>query len=287
MRRRMIFTLVIAALFLTPTTTPLTTQAAPDDPNPCVGLASDSNGFGHVTVQLPDSGAIGIVYITTYGTIMREQLDAFGLHNLQVTDRSLSASSLTATPATNYLASIPYGNLINDRCKYIMVGPFLPDVAAWKATPAMYSAQLQRLVNGLIENNPRAVIFVFTHYLSARADFTASNSGFGMVPERINAFTEQVKQACRPDGGLGLKPQVICVDTQAILDGTPYVFDRVTRNEWNSIVARKSSFATRVQQYFEDTPDGVIIGDGIHLSYAGRVRLLGWLAETISRMSDF
>src|SRR5207244_414466 len=103
-------------------------------PNNCVGIASDSNGFGHVTFQLPPDGDIGIIYVQPLDVALRAQLDSVGLSDMGVTNRSLSAGGLTASDRTNYLKSSPYGSLIADRCKFNVVGPFLPDVAAAKAT---------------------------------------------------------------------------------------------------------------------------------------------------------
>src|SRR5258708_27403817 len=83
-------------------------------PNNCVGIASDSNGFGHVTFQLPPDGDIGIIYVQPFDVALRAQLDLVGLNDMAVTNRSLSAGGLTASDRTNYLKSSPYGSLIAD-----------------------------------------------------------------------------------------------------------------------------------------------------------------------------
>jgi hypothetical protein len=199
-------------------------SAAPAAPNPCVGIASDSNGYGHVTFQLGADGDVGIVYVQPFWVILQDQLQAVGLGNLKVLDRSLSASGLTASEATNYLKSIPYGNLIRDRCRFDIVGPFLPDVAAGQAKPENYAYSLQVLVNGLVDKNPGGTIFVLKFYQTDRAEFTVTNSGRGLTPERINAFNDKLTAMCSPDGSLGSLPQVVCVDTQPVFDGmdTPY-----------------------------------------------------------------
>src|SRR5258706_607981 len=99
-------------------------------PNNCVGIASDSNGDGHVTFQLPPApdGQVGIIFVRPLEVVLREELDDLGLTQLTVIDRSLTATSLTASERTNYLKSDRYGSLIADRCKFNMVGPFIPDV---------------------------------------------------------------------------------------------------------------------------------------------------------------
>ena len=270
---------------------PVQAAAAVLPPNNCVGIASDSNGDGHVTMQMPPlpGGDVGIVFIRPYAPILRQELDVLGLDYLTVADHSLTASGLTSSDRTNYLKSNQYGGLIADRCKFNIVGPFIPDVAAAKATPEQYSAQLVPLIGGLISKNPHTTIFVLSHYQTARADFTASNNGFGMTADRINAFIARFIQVCQPSGTIGRIPQVMCLDTQSFFAGmgTSYLLTSVDQAQFKTIIYGPSSFRPRVEQFFADHPDEKVVGDGIHLSLAGRVRLMHSLAALISRMSDF
>lgn len=268
---------------------PTRMDAAALDPNPCVGLASDSNGFGQVTFQLPPDGDVGIIFVRPLWVVLQEQLNGAGLTNLKVIDRSLSAGGLTSSERTNYLKSIPYGNLINDRCRFVVAGPFIPDVAAAKATPKQYSVEMIRFVNGLIDKNPRGTIFILKHYQTRRAEFTASNNGYGLTAERIDAFNAQVSEYCQPDGLVGRNPQVICVDTQAFFEdmGDSYILTGATRAEYNALMYRPTGFQKQVEGFFEANPGGRLIGDGIHLSLAGRIRLSQRMAEMIKRLSDF
>ncbi len=276
----------LCSLFLVSPTAARPAAALAAPPNSCVGIASDSNGYGHVTFQLGPDGDVGIIYVQPYSVILQQQLQALGLGYLQVRDRSLSASSLTASKATNYIQNAPYGNLINDRCRFVIAGPFIPDIAAAKAQPGNYTYQLQLLVNGLIARNPGGTILVLKFYQTHRADFTATNNGFGLTPERISAFNDKLNEVCSPDGPLGKLPQVICVDTQPILEGmnTSYVLALTTQAEYRAAFYRPTGFTPRIEAFFKDHPDGQLIGDGIHLSLAGRTRLLHHLAELISQM---
>ena len=281
--------LAIVVVLLVGSFVPGRTDAAALDPNPCVGLASDSNGFGQVTFQLPPDGDVGIIFVRPLWVVLQEQLNAAGLTNLKVIDRSLSAGGLTSSERTNYLKSIPYGNLINDRCRFVVAGPFIPDIAAAKATPKQYSVEMVRFVNGLIDKNPRGTIFILKHYYTKRAEFTVSNNGFGMTRERIDAFNEQVSEYCQPDGLVGRNPQVICVDTQPFFEdmSDSYVLTGATRDEYNALVYRPTGFQKRVEDFFAANPDARLIGDGIHLSLAGRIRLSQRMAAMIKRLSDF
>lgn len=266
-------------------------QAYVPPPNNCVGIASDSNGDGHVTFQLPPApdGQVGIIFVRPLEVALRDALDKLGLTRLTVVDRSLTAASLTASERTNYLKSDRYGSLIGDRCQFNMVGPFIPDVAANKATPEQYAAQLIPLVGGLIKNNPETTIFILSHYLTERAEFTASNNGFGMRADRIAAFNATLAEYCAPNGALGRIPQVVCLDTQSFFNGMgdSYLLTTTTREQFQQLVYRPTGFRPTVEQFFVDHPDAALIGDGIHLSLPGRLRLTQRIAQLISSLSDF
>src|SRR5215216_4226414 len=93
-KRRILLSLAILALFLGARSP---SQALAVPPNRCVGIASDSNGFGHVTFQIPTSGDVGIIYVQPLWTILAQELRNVGLEKLRVIDRSLSASGLTSS----------------------------------------------------------------------------------------------------------------------------------------------------------------------------------------------
>lgn len=265
---------------------PKNASAALPPPNECVGIASDSNGFGHVTFQIPPEpdGQVGIIYIQPFRVILRRELDALGLNELAIVDKSMVASGLTSGERTNYLKSGFYGDLIRARCKFAIVGPFLPDVAANKATPDNYMTQLIPLVGGLINDNPTITIFILGHYQTSRAEFTVSNNGFGMRPDRINEFIKAFKEDCQSDHPLGMIPQVVCVDTQKIFDGmtVPYVLKGANRAEFQKLIFGDTGFRPTVEDFLKNNPTARLIGDGLHLSLEGRIRLMGALAQMIS-----
>jgi len=264
----------------------------PLPPNNCVGIASDSNGYGHVTFQIPPipGGDVGIVFVRPLKNFLEDSLREVGLDSrLRVSDRSLSASSLTASERSNYIASSFFSSLIGDRCRFVMVGPFIPDVAANIALPVDYTYRLPMLINDLIRNNPRVTIFLLSFYQTDRAEFTATNNGFGLRPERIDSFNAKLAEVCRPKGTVGRYPQVICLNTQGFFEdmGKSYILGPTTREAFDTLYYAPTDFKPRIDYYFKENPGGLLIGDGIHLSYAGRARLTQEIAKRISRMMDF
>src|SRR5262249_43471557 len=96
----LVFTVLVASLFNFSVS--VQASAALPPPNNCVGIASDSNGDGHVTMQLPpiSDDNIGILFIRPYAPILRQELDALGLSYFAVADHSLTASGLTSSDRT-------------------------------------------------------------------------------------------------------------------------------------------------------------------------------------------
>lgn len=294
---------------LTPaiTSTPLPTLvvAAPGDagapPTPlpadrrdyelCVAIASDSNGYGHVTFLVPDPAQdpppVAITYIKPLATPLQAHLDALGLDALTVVDRSLSAGGLTIDSA-NYLASDQLFRLKQDRCKFVVITPFYPDVAVDLSLPEDYITNLTYLIDDLTRTSPSSRLLVLNFYQTDRAEFTVSNSGRGLRPERIDAFNAALEADCAAPGALGGYDQVTCVDVRPFFEdmASPYVLGATDLADYQASLDRVNGYTPTIDAYFAAHPDGELVGDGIHLSLAGRDRLAERLAAIIYDLND-
>lgn len=284
------------------TTTPIPTPAEPTRPVPtplpaaerdyelCVSIASDSNGYGHVSFLVPDpdkpSPPVAITYITPIAVPLQQHLDALGLDYLEVRDQSLSAGGLTIESA-NYLESGQYAQLKRDRCKFVVITPFYPDVAVDLATPDYYVDNLEWLVQGITAASPGSRLLVLNYYQTHRADFSVSNSGRGLREERLQAFNDALAAACQSPGSLGGVPQVECVDIQPWFEDLDpaHVLGETTLEEFEASLHRENGYTVLITDYFDRHPDGTIIGDGIHLSPAGRDRLAEGVANMIFELT--
>ncbi len=275
--------------------TPIFTAAASEVPVPtplpteqrnyelCVSIASDSNGYGHVTFLVPFPGLenppLAITYITPLWVPLQEHLNALGLGYLQVIDRSLSAGGLTIASA-NYRASEQYYFLRQDRCQFVVITPFYPDVAVDLASPQYYVDNLLLLIDEVTLASPDSRLLVLNFYQTQRADYTVLHTGRGLREERIAAFNMALEQACAADGRIGQYPQVTCIDIRPFFEGmgTSYLLGPTTYQAFQASLYRESGYTPVIEDYFRQYPDGVIIGDGIHLSQSGRDRLAERLA---------
>jgi hypothetical protein len=265
--------------------TPLPTEQR--NYNLCVNIASDSNGYGHVTFQRPDTGAVAITYITPIAVPLQAHLDAQGLSYLQVVDRSLSAAGLTIA-SSNYLESDQYFRLKQDHCKFVIVTPFYPDVAVNLSQPSFYIQNMNWLLDGITKSNPGTQILVLNYYQTDRAEFTADNSGRGLNAERIDAFNAAIAEACAQGGTIAAYPQATCIDIRPFFEGmdSPIVLGETTRADYEAALYRTTFNTPMIDDFFAKNPDGVLIGDGIHLSLAGRDRLAARLAQIIFDLND-
>ncbi|NDJ36806.1 MAG: hypothetical protein GYB64_19300 [Chloroflexi bacterium] len=255
--------------------------------NECVGIASDSNGFGHVTFQRPDTDQIAITYITPLAVPLRVHLEQVGLGYLEVIDESLSAAGLTVE-TSNYLLSSPYFRLKQTDCLFYIITPFYPDVAVGLSEPASYIENLDLMIHELQRNAPDATLILLYYYLTDRAEFTVSNSGFGLTPERIAAFNAAIAQACTNGYSLADWQAVVCVDPQPFFTDmeSPYVLGRTDQQDFEASLYRTTTFTDILFDYFDQNPEGALIGDGIHLSLAGRDRLTEALADLILELME-
>lgn len=255
----------------------LPTATAQTELNACVSLASDSNGFGHVTFQLPDEdaagaarGTAGIVYIQPIHVIMTRVFAEQGV-TLTVKDHSQVAANLTSTGRNSYMGNGFYGALLRDRCKFVVVTPFIPDVAVGKASPEQYRVALSYMLNEIRASAPGATIFALNFYQPKRAKFTENNSGFGLTPERINAFNAEIAASCT-SGTISKIAGVRCIATQPFFDGMsePYTLVSANKAQYEAAFYKRTGFTASINSYFTAKPDGAITGDGIHLSIPGR-----------------
>lgn len=255
------------------------------DYNLCVSIASDSNGFGHVTMQRPDTEQIAITYITPLRVPLRTHLDANGLDYLDIRDHSVSAAGVTIA-SSNYLESGALTDLLNNNCKFTIVTPFYPDVAVNLSRPIDYIENLEFLLNDVARSAPTSRILVLNFYQTNRAEFTADNNGRGLNKERIDSFNAALADAC--SNRYAEIEQVVCVDIRPFFEemDSPHVLGTLTFEDFQATQYQATQFTEILEDYFEDNPGGYLVGDGIHLSLAGRDRLAERLAGVINELNS-
>jgi hypothetical protein len=274
-----------------PTPQPETGQVAVERPpaQTCVSVVGDSVAYGEVIFELAGVGFIH-VKMAPFSFYVQQQLQ---LRNVDqpVTDRSYPGIGITSPRHKSYYDIPVYRDLLRDRCRHTIVLPWVNDLSSGldpvEAAP-LHAENLAEMARRLIENNPDGRILFVNYYYGAPAPFTLGMAG-GFTPQAIQLFNEAMARSCR-EGALSRMRQVICVDVDNVFRelGTTYVVQGMRRNE---IEAVKTSPLTPEHQnmlnyYSSINPDGVMQGDGVHLSSLGKRALASYLADLMLRLPD-
>jgi hypothetical protein len=106
-----------------------------------------------------------------------------------------------------------------------------------------------------------------------------------LQPENIDHYNAALAEACAPSGAL---EQVTCFDTQALFDSIEvdsHLIVQYGRNLFNAldVIGIESGTRAMFDTYFGDNPNGIIRGDGIHLTQYGKEILVEALVDVIVR----
>jgi hypothetical protein len=173
---------------------------------------------------------------------------------------------------------------LQDACQYTVIIPWINDLSsgvdASAAAPA-HVTQLGRLAQSVLAKNPSGKVLIVNYYQGAASPFALSSFAFGFTPGNVAAFNGQIAAAC--SGGPLALPQVRCVDANAALGamGLSHVIGSITKPELDSLLIAPPNpdQGNQVSFYFTSNPSGTLVGDGVHLSNAGKARLAAYLVD--------
>jgi len=274
-----------------PTPQPETGQVAVKRPPPqaCVSVVGDSIAYGEVIFKLEDVGFIH-VKMAPFSFYMAQQLK---LRNVDqpVTDRSYPGVGITSPRHKSYYDLPVYQDLLRDRCRFTVVLPWVNDLSSGidpaQAAP-LHAENLADMARRLIENNPGGHILFVNYYYGAPAPFTLGMAG-GFTLQAVQLFNQEMERACR-EGALSRLPQVTCVEVEAAFRdlGTTYVVQGMRRDEIEAVrTAPLSPEHQKMFDYYNSIhPNGVMQGDGVHLSSLGKRVLASYLADIMLRLPN-
>ncbi|PJF36673.1 MAG: hypothetical protein CUN49_04225 [Candidatus Thermofonsia Clade 1 bacterium] len=274
-----------------PTPQPETGQVAVERPpaQACVSVVGDSIAYGEVIFELLGVGFIN-VKMAPFSFYVQQQLK---LRNVDqpVTDRSYPGIGITSPRHKSYYDLPTYRDLLRDRCRFTIVLPWVNDLSSGmppeEAAP-LHAENLAAMAQRLIENNPDGRIILVNYYYGAPAPFTLGMAG-GFTPQAIERFNAEMDRACR-EGALSRMRQVTCVKVEEAFRelGTTYVVQGMRRKEIEAVrTAPLSPEHQKMLNYYSSiNPDGVMQGDGVHLSSLGKRVLASYLADIMLRLPD-
>lgn len=245
--------------------------------NDCISVVGDSMPYGHIIYKIPGYG-FSTVRATPFSVVLANQLGAAG-RSLTVLDRTVPASLLWDNGRIPYRKSPEYAMLLNDRCRFTVVVPFLNDLSVGEDRPDAVGAHmtdLATLVQTLNQVNPDGEILILGFYYGTPAEFVWSYAK-GYTVESVNLFNQRLFEACAPGGTLGVFGNVTCAPIENVLWA---VGNGAFAGEAQEETVRASLYEPLpadglplFEEYWMLHPDDPIIGDGIHLSEQGKITL--------------
>lgn len=275
----------------TPTPIYTPTPIAQAMTNPCIALVGDSVTHGGVTYEIPGTGYV-IGLTEPLSSYVNRALREFKYLDLQAVDRGVSHTGISTRNHPSYFRTAAYTGLLDDMCRYVMIMPWLndisPEIPAEQAAVRHVEA-LSALVTSVVERSPFSRVIVLNYFHGATAPFALRTWAFGFTPENVLIYNREIDQACL-SGPLSKLPQVVCANTNDAFVGLGigHVIGPTTRDEfYASLVSGLSAQATAwVRDYFGGNPNGTMLGDGVHLSMAGKRALAAYLVGLVDTLPD-
>lgn len=252
----------------------------------CVSVVGDSVTHGGVTFEVPATGYI-IALTVPVAIYVEQQFRIVGIQDVQVLDRGVSHTGISTANHPSYFKTPTYQKLLTDRCEFTIVMPWLNDITAdvppEEALPAHIKA-LASLIGDVLARNPTGQVLLMNYYQGATAQFALDTWAKGVTRENIAYYNGGLAAACK-DGVFSTIVQVTCMDIQPAFDnmGVNYVIGPITQQGFYSLLISdlNPTYKAWMDAYTKASPDGLLFGDGVHLSPAGKTALAIYLVNII------
>ena len=238
--------------------------------------------------------ATGYVHGTSapLSQFVEQEFKKVGITDLRGVDRAVGNTGISSRNHYSYFRTASYENLLTDHCKYTIMLPWINDITSdWPASYAAphHVAALVRFVGELSDGNPGGRILVLNYYRPVLAPFALQTWARGFIPENIDAYNHEIELSCQY-GTFSKLPQVVCVTMNDAFTemGDDYVIAWASRDELNTdlIYPIPDDQKALLLQYYEVHPDGLVLGDGVHLSTLGKSALAAYLVSVIRSLPD-
>lgn len=258
---------------------------------PCVALVGDSVTHGGVTYEVPGHGYI-VALTDPLNIYLNQALSAVGLNTFTALDRGASHTGISSLNHPSYFRSTQYAQLLADNCRYTLIMPWLNDISP--ELPIEQAARrhvraLAELIADIRTANPYGYIVVLDYYQGATSPFAARTWAFGFTAKNVEIYNAAITAACT-EGALSSLPLVSCAPISAAFEGMgiEHVIGLTTRDafERSIISPLRSDARAWLASYFEAEPNGLLLGDGVHLSVAGKDALARYLATLIQQLPE-
>ncbi|MFQ3534579.1 MAG: hypothetical protein SNJ58_01755 [Aggregatilineales bacterium] len=273
----------------TPSATPIPRIVL--ETQPCVALVGDSVTHGGVTYEVPRHGYI-VALTDPLSVYLNQRLAAIGRTDLTALDRGASHTGISTANHPSYFRTEQYRQLLADNCRYTLIMPWLNDISP--EIPIDQAARrhvrvLAQLIAELRRANPFGYIVVLDYYQGATSPFAARTWAYGFTGQNVRLFNKAIAEACA-DGLLSDPPLLTCAPISTAFEGMgiQHVIGLTTRNafERSLVGPLRPEARAWLDAFYAEEPNGLLLGDGVHLSVAGKDALARYLAQLIQSLPD-
>lgn len=250
-------------------------------------MVGDSVTHGGVTYEIPATGYIVALTEPLSGFVNRS-LSEHQFDDLTAIDRGASHTGISTQNHPSYFRTATYTSLLNDRCRYVMIMPWLNDISPEigpEEAAVRHIEGLAALVGAVLERSPNSRIFVLNYYHGATAPYALKTWAFGFTPENVIIYNREMNALCQ-SGALSHFTQVRCVNTNDAFDGLgiSHVIGPTSRADlFASLINPPNNLQTAwLNNFYTANPDGLLLGDGVHLSEIGKKALADFLVRLIT-----
>lgn len=257
----------------------------------CVNVVGDSVAHGGAVFEIPSTG-YARAPMAPMSKFIEDSYRGNGDKAIQIYDRSLSASGISSSKHPSYFDSHEYGLIQKDRCKFTIIMPWINDLSSGMdpvSASQNHVVALAKLIKKITDGNPYGRVLLLNYYLGAPTQFALTGFATGFTAPGINTFNQQIGAACA-NGAFGKAEQVTCMDSSAafLSLGMVYVVGPMswTQLQAELIAPINGEETAMINFYLSQNPNGMLIGDGIHLSTAGKSALASYLVNMMRAMPD-
>lgn len=230
------------------------------EPDSCIAVVGDSVAQGGVVFEVPGQGFPVVQTWPLAELLVETEIDA--------RDYSVGAAHLTPYGRRPYIDTAEYRDLVDDECETLVVTPWVNDLAL--TTPERHVDDL----TALFEAAPHERILLFTYYPVDPPPFKDD-----IDPADVDLFNAVILDAC------DAWERVTCVETETLfvdlLDENAHVITGATADELDAMTFEppEPPDSDYFRVFFAANPDGVVIGDGVHLSPAAKALMVDFIVD--------
>ncbi|MBX3082376.1 MAG: hypothetical protein KF716_12140 [Anaerolineae bacterium] len=284
----------------TPSETPLvsptplipTVSSAELNTQPCIAMVGDSVTAGTGVYEILGYG-YAFIQAQPVSMFVEQQFSNVGKPEIRGVNRGAPNTGISSSNHPSYFVTNQYYALLQDNCRYTVIMPWMNDITP--LMPAETASQrhakvIGDLVKTIVANNQFGRVIVLNYWEGVVSDFAHRTWAAGYTTEDIAYYNSAIQASCT-GGALSQIPQVVCINSHDVFAGMgdTYVIKLTTHDELYALVAEPPANNSKIllEAYFANNPNGQILGDGVHLTPAGKRRLAEFIVQTILNLPPF